>query len=76
MADGGMSGHGGGREILIEFVVQGNVAKATAIDPTSGIEACVMGPANAPRATLADAARRKLEFLMKKKSGGADPPLS
>jgi hypothetical protein len=60
-----------GREIFIEFVIQGNVAKATAIDPASGLEACVMGPAHAPRATLADAARRKLEFLMKKKSGGS-----
>ncbi len=60
-----------GREIFIEFTIQGNVAKATAIDPASGIEACVIGPANAPRATLADAARRKLEFLMKKKEGGS-----
>ena len=59
-----------GREIFVEFIIQGNVAKATAIDPASGIEACVMGPANAPRATLADAARRKLEFLMKKKGEG------
>ena len=58
-----------GRQIFIEFVIQGNVAKATAIDPASGIEACVMGPANAPKAALADAARRKLEFLMKKKDG-------
>ena len=60
-----------GREIFVEFVIQGNVAKATAIDPASGIEASIVGPANAPRATLADAARRKLEFLMKKKDGGS-----
>jgi hypothetical protein len=58
-----------GREIYIEFVIHGTVAKATAIDPASGIEASVMGPANAGRAPLAEAARRKLEFLLKKKSG-------
>ena len=66
-----MSGHGGGREILIEFVIQGNVAKATAVDPISGMEACVVGPAGAARTALADAARRKLDYLMKKKSGGS-----
>jgi hypothetical protein len=59
-----------GREILIEFVIHGSVAKATAIDPVSGVEASVVGPASAPRATLADAARRKLEYLQKRKSGG------
>jgi hypothetical protein len=59
----------GGGEIFIEIVVQGTFAKATAIDPASGIEASVVGPANAPRATLADAAKRKLEYLTKKKRG-------
>ncbi len=57
-----------GREIYIEFVIHGTVAKATAIDPVSGIEASVMGPASAGRAALADAARRKLEYLQKKKT--------
>ena len=47
------------------------MAKATAIDPVSGVEACVMGPAGGARTALADAARRKLDFLMKKKSGGS-----
>ncbi|HKX36643.1 MAG TPA: hypothetical protein VJM79_08275 [Rhizorhapis sp.] len=56
-----------GKEIFIEFVILGNVVKATAIDPDSGLEASVMGPANAPRGALADAARRKLEYLEKKK---------
>ena len=60
----------GPREIYIEFVIHGSVAKATAIDSASGIEASVMGPASAGQAPLADAARRKLEFLLKKKGGG------
>jgi hypothetical protein len=64
------SATGSGGEIFIEFVIQGNVAKATAIDPATGLEASVMGPANAPRATLADAARRKLDYLRRKQNGG------
>jgi len=56
----------GRSEIYIEFVIHGTVAKATAIDPASGIEASVMGPASAGRAALAEAARRKLEYLLNK----------
>jgi hypothetical protein len=56
------------REIFVEFVILGNTVKATAIDPESGLEASVIGPAGAPRHTMADAARRKLEYLARKKS--------
>jgi hypothetical protein len=56
-----------GREIYVEFVVLGNTVKATAIDSATGTEASIVGPATAPRATLAQAAARKLEFLLKKK---------
>lgn len=56
------------REILVEFVMQGNVVKATAIDPDTGVEASIVGPANAGRVALAEAARRKLDYVMKKKS--------
>jgi uncharacterized protein DUF6898 len=57
-----------GKEIFVEFVIMGNTVKVTAIDSESGLEASVIGPAGAPRAALADAARRKLEYLAKKKS--------
>jgi hypothetical protein len=57
-----------GREIFVEFVILGNTVKATAIDPETGLEASVIGPAGAPRHAMADAARRKLEYLAKKKS--------
>jgi hypothetical protein len=57
----------GGHEIFVEFIRQGNAVKATAIDSVSGLEASVVGPASAPQAVLADAARRKLEYLQKKK---------
>jgi hypothetical protein len=52
----------------VEFVVQGNVVKATAIDSVTGVEASIVGPANAAQSTLAEAARRKLEYVLKKKS--------
>ena len=51
----------------MEFVILGNSLKATAIDPETGLEASVIGPANAPQSTMAQAARRKLEFLAAKK---------
>ena len=57
-----------GKEIYVEFIVMGNTVKVTAIDSESGLEASVIGPAGAPRAALADAARRKLEYMAKKKS--------
>jgi hypothetical protein len=56
-----------GGEIFIEFVIQGNFVKATAIDGASGVEASIVGPASAPQAALAEAARRKLEYVLKKK---------
>ncbi|HEY4274072.1 MAG TPA: hypothetical protein VGM68_01195 [Rhizomicrobium sp.] len=52
---------------LFEFVVQGNVVKATAIDPASGTEACIVGPATAGRDVLAQAAARKLKYVMDRK---------
>jgi hypothetical protein len=55
-------------EILIEFIVQGNVVKATAIDAASGIEASIVGPANAAREALSQAAVRKLKYVMEKKN--------
>jgi hypothetical protein len=55
-------------EILLEFVVQGNVVKATAIDAATGIEASIVGPANAGRDVLAQAAARKLKYVLEKKA--------
>jgi hypothetical protein len=57
-----------GKEIFVEFVILGNSIKATAIDPDTGLEASVIGPANAPRGAMAEAARKKLEYVAKKKS--------
>jgi len=54
--------------VYVEFVVMGNTVKATAIDPVSGVEASIVGPASAPQAMLAEQARRKLEYVLKKKT--------
>ncbi len=59
-----------GGEVFVEFVVQGAVVRVTAIDPKTGTEAVVMGPAGAPRAALSDAAVRKLKYVLNKKNGG------
>ena len=56
------------KEIYVEFVILGNTVKATAIDPETGEEASVIGPANAAQSTMAQAARRKLEYVLKKKA--------
>ena len=56
------------KEIYVEFVVVGNTVKATAIDPETGVEASVIGPASAAQSTMAQAARRKLEYVQKKRS--------
>ncbi len=60
-----MSGRG---SIYVEFVVQGNFVKVTAIDPVTGTEASIVGPASASQAILAENARRKLEYVLKKKT--------
>ncbi len=58
----------GKREIFVEFVVQGAFVKVTAIDSVTGLEASIVGPASAPQSILADQARRKLDYVAKKKS--------
>jgi hypothetical protein len=55
------------REILIEFVVDGNAVKATAIDTETGVEASIVGPAGAARGALAQGAVRKLKYVLEKK---------
>ena len=55
---------------MIEIAFLGAYAKVTAIDSATGIEVSVTGPANAPRASLQAAAMNKLDFVLKKKSGG------
>jgi len=63
---------GDGREIYVEFVVHGNTVKATAIDAATGAEASIVGPANAGREALSQAALRKLKFVLEKNAKRKD----
>jgi len=54
------------REIYVEFVAIGNSVKVTAIDPATGVEASVICPANTPQSAMTNAARRKLEYVLRK----------
>jgi branched-chain amino acid transport system permease protein len=55
-----------GREVIFEIRRIGMVAKATAIDVETGIEASVTGPANAAEFSLREAARRKLAWVRRR----------
>ncbi len=55
------------KEIFVEFIQMGNTVKATAIDPDTGQEASIVGPASAARTILAENARKKLEYVKNKK---------
>ena len=59
----------GGHEVLIEIVTLGGSAKVSAIDPVTGTEVSITGPASADPASLKAVALRKLEFVLKKKGG-------
>jgi NADPH-dependent ferric siderophore reductase len=66
-----MAGGGDDEEVLIEFVIHGNVARITAIHVASGTEVAIVGPANAPRAVLEAAVSRKLAYVMGKEKGAS-----
>jgi hypothetical protein len=54
---------------LIEIIRQGSYAKATAVDPRTGIEASIVGPASAANALLSRQACNKLQRLLIKSAG-------
>ncbi|MDX2234913.1 MAG: hypothetical protein NW200_10490 [Hyphomonadaceae bacterium] len=62
-----------GRTVYFELTQLGGAARMAAIDAASGVEAVVMGPANAARSDLEALALRKLERLL---AAEAPPPRS
>ncbi len=52
---------------LIEFVRVGNSVKVSAIDPCTGIEASIVGPAILSQAQLGANAIAKLRYVLAKK---------
>lgn len=56
-------------DILFEARHVGGVVRVAAIDPASGTEAVVVGPASAGPRPLQELALRKLAFLLRKQDG-------
>ena len=54
------------REALFEFHRIGNFMKVSAIDPDTGLEVSIVGPANASEITLRANALRKLDAQLRK----------
>ncbi|MGD9638460.1 MAG: hypothetical protein AB7U85_05320 [Alphaproteobacteria bacterium] len=55
-------------EILFEIRNVGNSVKVTAIDPNTGLEATIVAPKNMTMFSLKEQAKRKLIYLLNKKS--------
>jgi hypothetical protein len=55
------------RPVIFEFVQQGAYMRVAAVDEETGLEAIIVGPANAARADLQALALRKLERLLERK---------
>jgi hypothetical protein len=62
-----MSDEGG---VIFEFRRVGAVVKASAIDVATGVEVSIAAPASADEATLRGAARRKLEWALRRRAAG------
>lgn len=59
-----------GRGVIFEFVRRGNIVRVAAVDEATGVEAWIIGPVSASQADLKTLARRKLDYVMKKKGFG------
>lgn len=51
---------------FLEFQQVGAFMRVTAIDPQTGTEAVIQGPANASEAVLSQTAIQKLEYLLRR----------
>lgn len=58
------------KQYLFEFEHIGNTVRVTVIDPESGLEAVIQGPASAGELVLKRAAVQKLTFLRRKRLEG------
>ena len=53
-------------ELIIEFVPNGNFVKVTVMDPATLIEVSTVGPRNAPRNELQNAAIKKFQYVVRR----------
>ncbi|HEX4192410.1 MAG TPA: hypothetical protein VHY80_04900 [Stellaceae bacterium] len=56
------------REVIFEFLRIGAAMKVTAVDATTGTEVSMVADPNAGPATLRRLAKRKLDYVMNRKS--------
>ena len=68
-----MAGRRHGGEYLLEFQQVGAYVKVSAIDPATGTEVSITGPASAGEAILGRNAVNKLQYVLKKRAGEASP---
>lgn len=59
-----------GKSFLIEFVRIGNSVKVSAIDPVTGVEASIIGPAQLSDTQLGANAIAKLHYVLNRKKPG------
>jgi uncharacterized protein DUF6898 len=59
-------------ELIIEFVPIGNSVKVTVMDAATLTEVSIVGPRNASKHDLQQAAIQKLKYVMAQKSGAKD----
>lgn len=53
--------------VIFEFSAIGNAVKVCAVDPETGLEVAIMGPANAGEAALRRTAMAKLRYMLDKR---------
>jgi len=52
------------QQVLLEFIQIGNSVKVSAIDPKTGTEVSITGPASASEQTLSRNAVKKLKYVL------------
>ena len=55
---------------IVEFINIGRQVKVSAVDPDTGVEVSIVGPADAGRELLTRNAIRKLEYVLSKRESG------
>ena len=58
-----------GRSVYVEFLPVGHQVKVSAIDPKTGVEVSIIGPADATEAELERVAIQKLRYRLKRSAG-------
>lgn len=56
-----------GGSVIFEFSAVGNAVKVCAVDPETGLEVSIVGPANAGEAALRRIAMSKLHYMLEKR---------